>query len=111
METKDFRTAAEILYPNQGNDDNDVFDGWDDGEKRTAADILYPNQGADNSANTDEVPGWPNEYRITFNEGTEVDQELLSRFQRTAHELKIKPSQAQKLAAMYEAHMAKLARG
>jgi len=60
---------------------------------------------ADESA--DLVPDTPEGYDLKFNEGTRVDQEMLGAFKKSALELGIKPSQAQKLAAMYEAESAK----
>jgi hypothetical protein len=59
----------------------------------------------DNPADT--VPDKPEGYGLKFAEGTQIDKDLLDGFQKEAHALGIKPSQAQKLASLYEAHAAK----
>lgn len=55
------------------------------------------------------VPEGPDGYGLTFGEETEVDQDLLGDFTKTAHELGLNKGQAQKLAAMYEGRMAQAA--
>jgi hypothetical protein len=55
----------------------------------------------------DKVPDKPEGYALKFAKDTQVDKELLGSFQKEAHALGIKPSQAQKLASLYEAHAAK----
>ena len=55
----------------------------------------------------EKVPDKPEGYAFKFAEGTQVDQELLTGFQKAAHELGISQGKAQKLAEMYEAHAAK----
>jgi hypothetical protein len=67
---------------------------------------------ADKAADKDadpsaKVPDTPEGYDLKFSASTTVDKELLAGFQKTAHELGINAGQAQKLAALYEGHMAK----
>jgi hypothetical protein len=56
---------------------------------------------------TDTVPDKPEGYGLKFAESTQIDKDLLDNFQNEAHALGLKPSQAQKLAYLYEAHAAK----
>lgn len=55
----------------------------------------------------DKAPDKPEGYSLKFAAETKVDAELLSGFQKTAHELGLSQAKAQKLAALYEAHAAK----
>jgi hypothetical protein len=52
----------------------------------------------------DTVPG----YDLAFEEGVQVDTDLLGQFQKTAHELGLTKSQAQKVADLYAGHVATL---
>lgn len=56
----------------------------------------------------DKVPDKPEGYDLKFAETTQVDQELLTEFQKKAHALGLSKDRAQKLASMYEAHSAKV---
>jgi hypothetical protein len=56
---------------------------------------------------SDKVPDKPEGYVLKFAEGVQPDKELLGNFQKEAHAMGIKPSQAQKLADMYAGHAAK----
>ncbi|UQZ90842.1 hypothetical protein C4J81_17155 [Deltaproteobacteria bacterium Smac51] len=51
------------------------------------------------------IPENPDGYDLAFSDGLELDQELLTSFKTTAHELGITGPQAQKLAGMYESHV------
>ncbi len=55
----------------------------------------------------DTAPETPEGYALAFAGEIQVDRELLAGFQKTAHELGLAPSQAQKLADMYVAHQGK----
>ena len=54
----------------------------------------------------DEVPDKPEGYALKFADTVQVDKQLLGGFRKAAHEMGIRPSQAQKLADMYVAHAA-----
>jgi hypothetical protein len=54
------------------------------------------------------VPDKPEGYDLTFGDGTQVDEDLLGSFKATAHELGLTQGQSQKLAALYEGHVAKI---
>jgi len=51
------------------------------------------------------VPDKPDGYALQFAPETKVDAELLTGFQKTAHELGLTQGQAQKLGTLYEGHM------
>jgi uncharacterized protein YfiM (DUF2279 family) len=53
------------------------------------------------------VPDKPDGYALKFAEGTYVDTEMLTEFQKVAHELGISQDKAQKLASFYETHAEK----
>ena len=86
--------------------DGKEADKGDDGQDKTKD---KPGQEQDKTKDdpADKVPDKPEGYALKFAENTQVDKELLGNFQKEAHALGIKPSQAQKLASMYEAHAAK----
>lgn len=52
------------------------------------------------------VPDAPEGYELTFDEGVQVDKELLGNFQTTAHKLGLNTEQAQELASLYAGHVA-----
>jgi len=70
-------------------------------------DVKEPDKEAGNEDPADKVPDKPDGYAIKFAETTQVDKELLTGFVKEAHTLGIKPSQAQKLATMYESYASK----
>lgn len=89
-------------------------DGGDKGGQESGTDPDKVKKGVEGSRKdkaTDEpatkVPDKPEGYELKFSGETRVDTELLSGFQKAAHELGLPQAQAQKLAAMYEAHAAK----
>jgi len=86
------------LMTKPGGEGGEPADGGQDAGKEQ-------NKAKDDPA--DKVPDKPEGYELKFAEGTQVDQALLADFQKEAHALGIKPTQAQKLASMYEAHVAK----
>ena len=55
----------------------------------------------------DQVPDKPEGYALKFAEGTQVDAELLTDFQKAAHKMGISQAKAQELATMYQTHAAK----
>ncbi|MDR2669320.1 MAG: hypothetical protein LBC14_05135 [Desulfovibrio sp.] len=56
----------------------------------------------------DSVPDTPEGYSLTFADGTKVDAALLDGFRTTAHEIGLTRGQSQKLAALYEKHVAEM---
>lgn len=67
-----------------------------------------PDKGAEKKDDpADKTPDKPEGYDLKFAEGTQVDQELLAGFQKTAHELGISQGKAQKLVELYQAHAAR----
>jgi hypothetical protein len=67
--------------------------------------------GADKDKKTDdpaaEVPENADGYELKFADGVKLDEELLTSFKSTAHELGLTQGQSQKLASLYESHVAK----
>jgi hypothetical protein len=61
----------------------------------------------DKGGEADKVPDKPEGYNFKFGKDTQIDKELLSSFQKTAHELGISRDKAQKLASFYEVNAAK----
>jgi len=51
-------------------------------------------------------PSTPEGYKLTFGEGVKVDNDILAKFQLTAHGMGLTKGQAQKLGDLYAGHMA-----
>ena len=101
--------AGQGAAPDAGADAGDGFQGGSLLTRSDAGKEAAEEQGKDAVKDdpADEVPDQPEGYALKFAQGAKVDQELLGNFTKAAHALGLKPSQAQKLASLYEAHAAK----
>ena len=105
QETGDLKSGDDSRTPDEFRGGS-LLTGPDSDKGDAAAAAQEGEQGGDEA---ESVPAGPDGYELEFAETTQVDQDLLSDFQKAAHELGISRSKAQKLASMYEAYASRAA--